>query len=128
MRLLVVDDQPGDLRIAAEAGEYSGYSQIDAKSTAGAARVYLEGGLNDDHPLPDAIILDLDLGYESGFELMRFWHSQPRLSRIPLLIWTIWGEEKREICQLFKVTAYLSKRDGISALREALGGLPRVAS
>jgi CheY-like chemotaxis protein len=128
MRLLVVEDQPGDLRIATEAGQSSGYSQIEAKSTVGAARVYLERGLEEDQPLPDAIVLDLDLGYESGFELLRFWHGQPRLSRIPLLVWTVLGDEQREICRLFKVTAYLSKQDGITVLREALSGLTRAAS
>ncbi|MGA8528754.1 MAG: hypothetical protein WB622_03505, partial [Acidobacteriaceae bacterium] len=123
MRLLVVEDQPGDLRIAVEAGKASGYSEIDAKSTAGAAKVYLERGLEGGHPLPDAIMLDLDLGYESGFELLRLWHGQPRLSRIPLVVWTILGEEHRDICRLFKVTVYLSKQDGSVVLREALSGL-----
>jgi CheY-like chemotaxis protein len=128
MRLLVVEDQPGDLRIATEAGKLSGYSQIEAKSTVGAARVYLERGLEEGQPLPDAIILDLDLGYESGFELLRFWHGRPRLSQIPLIVWTVLGDDQREICRLFKVTAYISKLDGVTVLREALSGLTRAAS
>jgi CheY-like chemotaxis protein len=128
MRLLVVEDSAGDLRIATEAGKSSGYSQIEAKSTVGAARVYLEKCLDENQPLPDAIILDLDLGYESGFELLRFWHGTPGLSRVPLIVWTILGEDQREICRLFKVNAYVSKQDGIVVLREALSGLARAAS
>jgi CheY-like chemotaxis protein len=128
MQLLVVEDSAGDVRIATEAGKSSGYSQIEAKSTVGAGRVYLEKCIEENQPLPDAIVLDLDLGYESGFELLRYWHGTPRLSRVPLIVWTVLGEEQREICRLFKVTAYLSKQDGITALREALSGLARAAS
>lgn len=128
MRLLVVEDQPGDLRIAEEAGKASGYSEIEAKSTAGAARVYLEKCLEENLSPPDAIVLDLDLGYESGFELLRFWHGHPGLAHIPVLVWTILGDEQRDICRLFKVKGYLSKQDGGTALREALSGLARAAS
>jgi CheY-like chemotaxis protein len=128
MQLLVVEDQLGDLRIAAKAAESSGYSQVEAKATAGAAKLYLEKGLEGGETLPDAIVLDLDLGYESGFELMRFWHAHPRLSQIPLIVWTVLGEDHREICRLFKVNAYLSKRDGGSVLQEALKSLAQAAS
>ena len=128
MRLLVIEDQPGDLQIAAKAAESAGYSQVEAKSTVGAARVYLDKSLEGSQPLPDAIVLDLDLGYESGFELLRFWHGHPRLSRVPIVVWTILGEEQREICRLFKVTAYISKQDGITVLGETLSGLARAAS
>ncbi|HEX4006792.1 MAG TPA: hypothetical protein VHX60_11495 [Acidobacteriaceae bacterium] len=128
MLLLVVEDQPGDLRIANEAGQSSGFTRVEAKSTVGSARVYLEKGLEDGQPLPDAIVLDLDLGYESGFELLRLWHGNPRLFQIPLVVWTILGDEQREICRLFKVNAYVSKQDGIVVLREALSGLGRAAS
>jgi hypothetical protein len=37
------------------------------------------------------------------------------------------GEDQREICRLFKVTAYVSKLDDGQGLREALGGLERSA-
>jgi CheY-like chemotaxis protein len=128
MQLLVIEDQPSDLRIASKEAEASGYSQVEARSTAGSARIFLEDGLEGKLPLPDAVVLDLDLGYESGFELLRFWHGHPRLSKIPVVVWTVLGEEHREICRLFKVTAYISKKDGSSVLREALSNLSRAAS
>jgi CheY-like chemotaxis protein len=93
-----------------------------------AARVLLDAGLLGETSLPDAIILDLDLGYESGYELLRFWHSTPQLSKIPLIVWTVAGDEQREICGLFKVNAYVSKMDDISQLRNVLSGFAAAAS
>ena len=70
--------------------------------------------------LPDKIVLDLDLGYESGYELLRYWHSNPKLSSIQVIVWTVMGEEQQEICKLFKVQAVVSKWRGASALEHAL--------
>jgi CheY-like chemotaxis protein len=124
-RLLIVEDQAHDLHRAADLAQSMGFSVVDARASAMAARLYLENALRDEGPLPDAIILDLDLGYESGFELMRFWHGNPRLSPIPLIVWTVLGDEQREICRLFKVSAYVSKLDDIARLSEALSNLER---
>ena len=69
--LLLVDDQSKDLRIASEVAESLGIGDVQAKNSIWKARTYLEKGLNGDGPLPDVIVLDLDLGAESGFELLR---------------------------------------------------------
>jgi|SRR5579863_2670175 len=119
-RILVVEDQPSDLQIAAQTARAAGIADVEARNTAQAAMLYLEKGLRTEHPLPDIIVLDLDLGYESGYELLRFWHSTPELKRIPLIVWTILGEEQKEICNLFKVSDYVSKWEGVAAFREAL--------
>jgi CheY-like chemotaxis protein len=128
MQVLIVEDQPYDLRIAAAAAQESGFSDVESRSSTTAAREFLENGLNGSDRLPDAIVLDLDLGYESGFELLRFWHSDPRLSKISVVVWTVLGEQYREICEMFKVSGYIDKGAGIGPLRNALGGLARLAS
>lgn len=120
--LLLVDDRPNDLRIAADAARDLGIASINAESSAMKARAYLEKGLEGEVALPDGIVLDLDLGYESGFELLRFWHSTPRLAEIPVIIWSV-VEREREICNLFKVKSFVSKSDGPQAFREALAHL-----
>jgi CheY-like chemotaxis protein len=127
-RLLVVEDTASDLRNATDVARSLGFTHVEARSSAMAAKIYLEKGLEEEHPLPDAIVLDLDLGYESGFELLRFWHSKPRLAGIPMIVWTVLGEDQREICTLFKVTAFISKTEGPHLLKEALGGLERSVS
>jgi len=128
MQALIVEDQPNDLRIAERAAQESGFSKIEARSSTTTAREFLDKGLNGAVPLPDVIILDLDLGYESGFELLRLWHGNPQLARIPLVVWTILGDQYREICQMFKVSGYIDKSAGVTALRKQLAGLTRLAS
>jgi CheY-like chemotaxis protein len=119
-RILVIEDQPSDLQIALQTARAAGVEEVEARTSIQAAMSYLEKALNGEFPLPDAIVLDLDLGYESGYELLRYWHSTPGLKRIPLMVWTILGEEQREICNLFKVSDYVSKWEGAAAFREAL--------
>ena len=120
--LLLVDDRPNDLRIAASAAGELGITEVKAETSVMSARRYLENGLEGGGPLPDGIVLDLDLGYESGFELLRFWHSNPRLFAIPILVWSVMDREQ-EICELFKVTSFVSKWKGPKAFREALAQL-----
>jgi CheY-like chemotaxis protein len=122
-RLLLVEDQPKDLHIAEETARSIGISTIEARTSCQSAKAYLDKALEGEIPLPDGIVLDLDLGYESGYELLRYWHSTPRLAKIPLIVWTLLGEEQREICNLFKVNGYISKWEGVTAFREALGKL-----
>lgn len=128
MQVLIVEDQANDLRIATTAATESGFTEVQARSSAATAREYLEKALSGEHPLPDAIVLDLDLGYESGFELLRYWHSNGAAAKVPVVVWTILGEQYREICAMFKVTAYVDKGAGGVALRNTLGGLARKAS
>jgi CheY-like chemotaxis protein len=120
--LLLVDDQPNDLRIATEAARDLGITEVSAQNSMMRARQYLEKALEGEVPLPDGIVLDLDLGYESGYELLRFWYSTPKLSAIPVLIWSVLDRE-REICDLFKVKLFVSKWQGPNAFREALAQL-----
>lgn len=127
-RLLIVEDQSADLRVAVHAVKSLGVSCIEARTSSTAAKVYLETAINQKQPLPDLIIVDLDLGYESGFELLRFWHSNAVLSTIRLVVWTGMGEEQQHICRLFKVTAVVPKSEGIAALMSAIEPLAASAS
>lgn len=127
-RLLVVEDQPKDLQFAAETARSIGIAEVEARTSVDAARAYLEKGLLGEHPLPDGIILDLDLGYDSGYELLRYWHSTPRLSEIPVIVWSILGDEQREMCNLFKVKRYVAKWEGSEAFRAALGSLEQTSN
>jgi CheY-like chemotaxis protein len=120
--LLLVDDRPSDLRIAADAARDLGITEVNAQTSVMHARLYLEKALDGKVPLPEGIVLDLDLGIDSGFELLRFWHSTPRLATIPILIWSVM-DRQREICDLFKVKSFVSKWEGPKALREALAQL-----
>lgn len=122
-RLLLIENEAKDLKIAARAAEAIGIPEVEARTSLDAARSYLDKGLNGEIPLPDAIVLDLDLGYDSGYELLRYWHSTPGLSKIHVIVWSVLGEEQAEMCKLFKVDAYVGKWAGPEAIRDALAKL-----
>ncbi|HKR26625.1 MAG TPA: response regulator [Acidobacteriaceae bacterium] len=128
MQVLIVEDQPNDLRIAAGAAKASGFSGVEARTSAETAKAFLQDAIEGRLAMPDAIVLDLDLGHDSGFEVLRFWHSNPRLRSIPLIVWTVLGEQYREICRLFQVRAFLYKGEDISVLQTALRGLTRASA
>lgn len=118
--LLVIDDQSKDMRIAEQIGVRAGFSNVEGQVCVLSAVAKLEKGLRGEVPLPDAIVLDLDFGLESGYELLRVRRQSPRLMKIGLIVWTQLGPENREICGLFQISGYVSKWEGIEVLRGAL--------
>lgn len=124
-RLLVIENEAKDLRLADEVAKTVGFDEVEARVTVEAARRYLEKGLQEQSSLPNGILLDLDLGYESGYELLRFWHKTPQLRSIPVVVWSILGPEHAEMCKMFKVNSFVSKGEDSEAFRNALASLVR---
>ncbi|MGC2637055.1 MAG: hypothetical protein WA294_07735 [Acidobacteriaceae bacterium] len=118
--LLLLEDSPADIRKAADIGRHAGFTEVEVYRFSTDGKIYLEKGLRGEVPLPQAIVIDIDLGIESGFELLRFWHRIPQLKAIPLVVWTVTGDQYREICVLFGVCQFVSKDDGPAALLAAL--------
>ena len=81
---------------------------------------YLEAFLRGDSPRPSAIVVDLDLGFESGYELLRLRYSRSLLRNIPTIVWTHLDESARDVCELFDVNAIVFKWEGAAKLSEAL--------
>src|SRR6202034_3403737 len=100
-----------------------GIAEVECRTSIRSARDYLDGGLRGERDLPDGIVLDLNLGYESGYELLRYWHRTPELAKIPIIVWSILGDEQREMCKLFKVNTFVGKWEGEEAFRQALANL-----
>lgn len=105
---------------AAEAGTSAGFSEVQKHVSVRGALAHLEECLRGEAALPDAMVLDLDLGLESGFELLRIRCGNPRLLKIPLIVWTALGPENRQICDLFRINGYVSKWEGLEVLQQAL--------
>jgi CheY-like chemotaxis protein len=122
-RLLIVEDETKDIRTAVTVALSVGISSIEARTSLRSATAYLEKGLQGELPLPDRIILDLDLGGDSGYELLRLWHMSPQLCKIPVIIWSNLGENNRDVCSLFKVNDVVFKWQGPQRLREALANV-----
>jgi CheY-like chemotaxis protein len=126
--LLVVENEPKDLKSAADSARAAGFKEVEGKTSPYAARIYLEDRLANGPSLPDAIVLDLDFGIESGYELLRYWHSTPQLRAIPLIVWSILGDEQKQMCSLFKVKQFVGKWEGNEALQDALHGISQSAN
>lgn len=97
MRLLVVEDTQKDLSLAVNIARSMGFSDIEARTTAESSRAWLEARMKGEVPLPQGIILDLDLGFDSGYELLRFCHSTPALSKLHIYLDPSWVRESRSM-------------------------------
>jgi CheY-like chemotaxis protein len=84
------------------------------------ALMYLEDVVAGEKQCPELIVLDLEFGAESGFEILRFRKANPGLQQCQVLVWTVMGEREKELCRLFGITHILSKKDGDAALESAL--------
>lgn len=85
LRILMVEDNPGDTRLVREAmREHKIHNELrDVTSAEEALELLAEG--ND---LPHLILLDLHLPGMSGQELLRRLKSDPRLRLIPVVVLT----------------------------------------
>src|SRR5687768_14338550 len=97
--LLIVEDDPDALFLLKRSLLKAGLRAPVQVATDGEEAVsYLAGtgsfADRERHPLPCLILLDLKLPRKSGFEVLEWMRSQPRLRRIPVIIVTTSGEER----------------------------------
>jgi len=126
-KVLIVEDQAADVHFAADVVRSLGITDIEARSTAGSAKAYLEAAL-EKNEAPDVIVLDLDLGYDSGHEVLRYWHTHRGAAQTRMIVWTIMGKEQQEMCKLFNVDAVVPKYEGAEGLASAIKPLAKTAS
>ncbi|MGA4578145.1 PAS domain S-box protein [Limisphaera sp. VF-2] len=81
MRVLVVDDNPDNLYLLRTLLAGQGYEVEEARDGAEAL------GKARQHP-PDLVISDLLMPVMDGFALLREWKTDPRLQRIPFVVYT----------------------------------------
>jgi len=88
--ILLVEDNPGDIRLTREAFKESRISNTLHVVTDGVEAldfVHRRGGY-EDAPRPDIILLDLNLPRKNGDEFLEDLHNSPDLSRIPTIVLT----------------------------------------
>jgi CheY-like chemotaxis protein len=128
MRTLIIEDNPADIGIAARIARTAGFEDVEVFTSVADSIQRIEQGLRGERSLPDAIILDLNLGHESGYEALRHWRATWANSAMRMIVWSGLGEHNRELCALFHVDAFVSKWKGEAALREALQRIATPAS
>jgi two-component system, chemotaxis family, response regulator Rcp1 len=86
VRILLVEDNPIDVRATLRAArELKISNSIDVVNDGDAAIQYFESG---DHPVPDLVLLDLNLPGRDGHDVLAHIKQDDALKRIPVVILT----------------------------------------
>ena len=116
LRCFIVDDSPQFLAAAQTLLERDGLTVIGAASTPEEALRRVEDAD------PDVVLVDVDLGDESGFELVRRFQRETGLDQSRVILISTYAEEDlAELVRSAPVAAYLSKsRLSADAIRRIL--------
>jgi CheY-like chemotaxis protein len=91
--ILYVEDEEADVVLLRHVFEKTGIpNPLQAVKDGKLAKDYLAGNPPYDdrqqHPLPGLVLLDLNLPYWSGFEVLEWIRQQPQLRRLPVVIFS----------------------------------------
>jgi DNA-binding NarL/FixJ family response regulator len=120
IRCLIVDDNPGFLAAARELLNRQGVSVVGLASTGSEA-------LQQARELkPDVALVDIDLGHESGFDVVEQLAGTPHLGRLPVVLISTYAE--RDFADLIAASpavGFVSKSDlSGAAIAAMLGAAP----
>ena len=95
IEILLVEDDPGDIRLTKEAFKEGTVLHNLSTVTDGAKAIDFlsKGGEYTDVPRPDLVLLDLNLPKKDGKEVLQFIKSDPDLKKIPVIILTTSSSE-----------------------------------
>jgi CheY-like chemotaxis protein len=119
-RVLIVEDTPADVRQSTAVVKKLGAEDVITFNNIAAAMLFLQDVLEGTKPAPDLILLDLSFPRESGFEVLRYWKSTPKLHQIHVVVWTVMGDTEKKLCQFFGVEHVVPKWAGPKELEAAL--------
>jgi protein-histidine pros-kinase len=122
--VLIVDDDPSNLRLMATTLESIGYRSICRQDGRSALEAVNEG-------IPIAVILDLLMPGMNGFEFLERFRQQPRNRGVPVMVWTAKDLSQAEQALLRQTTqGVVAKQAGGMAalLLEIEAVLPRSRS
>jgi chemotaxis family two-component system response regulator Rcp1 len=112
IKILLVEDNPGDVRLTLEAfKEGKVRNQISGVNDGVEALAFLRReGQYTEAPRPDVILLDLNLPKKDGYEVLAEIKHDSALRRIPVVILTT-SEAERDILQTYYMHAncYITK-------------------
>ena len=112
MEVLLVEDNPGDVRLTQEAlKEGKVYNNLHwAKDGAEALEFLRQQGKHGKAPRPDIILLDLNLPKKDGREVLAAIKGDPRFKQIPVVILTT-SEAEEDVLKSYELHAscYVTK-------------------
>ena len=117
--VVVIEDSPNDLWTATNVLQSIGIREFTTFSRIPEAMLYLEEIAAGDRDCPDLILLDLNLGNDSGFEVLRYYKSTPSMQNCQIIVWSGSGAIEKELCKHFGVEC-VAKEEGDAALATAI--------
>jgi CheY-like chemotaxis protein len=119
--ILLIEDQPAFSDTCTKTLHELGYDGVQLITRVMEAENHLDDIVSNLTEAPAAIVLDLGLGMDSGFTLLRKCHAEPRLQQVPILVWT---KHTDDLSKLFSnylgVKDFLVKSGNPQELRDAL--------
>ncbi len=95
IEILLVEDTPSDVRLTQEALKDSGLVYNLNVVTDGVQAVeYLRATYGGDKPVPDLILLDLNMPKKNGHEVLQDMQDMENLSGVPVILLTVSQEDK----------------------------------
>lgn len=123
LNVLLVEDNPGDIRLMREALRSSNTTQkLDAVEDGEEALAYLRREAPySDVPKPDLIFLDLNLPKKDGREVLNEIKQDDALKRIPVVILTT-SEAERDVSRAYDLHAncYVKKPTDLDEYMEVI--------
>jgi two-component system, chemotaxis family, response regulator Rcp1 len=112
IEILLVEDNPGDVRLIQEAlrdGKVWNNPHVVTDGEAALDFVYRRGQ-HKDAPRPDMVLLDLNLPKKDGREVLAVIKSDPELKRIPVVVLTT-SKEEEDVLRAYNLAAncYVTK-------------------
>ena len=112
MEILLVEDNPGDVRLAIEALRTSRVeNRINVAEDGEVAMSYLKRqGVYADAVRPDMILLDLNMPRLDGREVLSRIKNDPVLRQIPVVVLTV-SQDEEDIARCYRdhANCYISK-------------------
>jgi CheY-like chemotaxis protein len=129
--ILLIEDDPTASDTCTRALHDLGFDGVQLITHLMAAEYHLDDIISKLTRPPAAIVLDLGLGPDSGFTLLRKCHAEPRLQRVPILVWTKHTDDlSKTFSEYLGAEDFLVKSGDEQELRQALARLlaPKEAS
>jgi len=112
IEILLVEDNPGDVRLTREAMRESSIANNLSVVTDGAAAIEFldKRGAFVNAPVPDLVLLDLNLPKISGHDVLRHVKGSNDLKMIPVIALSTSGAERDiQACYADHVNCYITK-------------------
>jgi CheY-like chemotaxis protein len=127
--ILYVEDEETDVVLVEHVFARAGISNpLKTVKDGKEAKDYLAGNEpfkdRTQHPLPALVLLDLNLPYWSGFQVLAWIRQQPRLRRLPVVVFTS-SSRPDDIARAYDAgaNAYLVKPNGLADLTSLITAL-----